>query len=282
MNVKIVTDSTSDLNAATARELDIAVVPLFVNFGTREFLDRVDLDLERFHSLLASETALPTTTQPTAAMFEEVFAPLVAAGRPIVGLFISHRLSGTINSAKAAAERFPGAQIEIVDTLSATAGLGLVVERAAELARDGAGVEAIVAAAERDRSAQHGYATLPDLSHVVRTGRIGKARGAIGTLLRIVPVLQLKDGEVTEEARVRTFARAQETIAESTVRNIGDVRRARIRVIHSHSPERAAALLELLRSKLAQTPERIDIAEVGPVIAVHVGPGAVGIFSIAG
>ncbi|MEO6990118.1 MAG: DegV family protein [Candidatus Baltobacteraceae bacterium] len=280
--VKIVTDSTSDVEAARARELGIAVVPLFVNFGAREFLDRVDLDLERFHALLASEAVLPTTTQPSAAMFEETFAPLVAAGHPIVGLFISHRLSGTLNSAKAAAARFQDARIEIVDSLSATAGLGLQVERAAELARDGASVETVLAAAERDRARQHGYATLPDLTHVVRTGRIGKARGAIGTLLRIVPVLQLKDGEITEEARVRTFGRAQEAIVEATLRELGDVRRARVRVLHSHAPECAAVLLEMLRAKLGTAPERLDVAEAGPVIGVHVGPGAVGIFSIAG
>jgi DegV family protein with EDD domain len=280
--VGIVTDSTSDIDPAVARHLGISVVPLFVNFGERRYRDGVDLSREAFYHMLATERELPTTAQPTAKMFEEALAPLAAAGRSVVGVFISQKLSGTINAARAAADQFPGTRIELVDSLTTTAGLGLQAIHAAELAREGAGVDEILAALAVDRSRLHGYASLPDLSQAVRTGRIGKARAAIGTLLKIVPVLRLDRGEVEEEARVRTFARAQETMIASTVRTIGDVARARVQVMHSHAPELGADVLRRLRARLTGEPLSMSISDAGPVIAVHAGQGAVGIFSIAG
>ncbi len=280
--VAVVTDSTSDIEAEAARELGLSVVPLYINFGNRRYLDGVDLDRSTFYAMLATESELPTTTQPTAKMFEDVFGPLVAAGRPIVGVFISQRLSGTINAARAAADQFPGARIELVDSLTATAGLGLQALHAGELARDGASADEIVASLGHDREHQHGYASVPDLRHLARTGRIGKARAALGGLLKIVPVLRLDRGEVEEQARVRTFARAQEEIIASTLREIGDVARARIQVMHSHAPELAGVLLERLRERLDAAPLTLGLADAGPVIATHAGQGAIGIFSIAG
>ena len=280
--VAVVTDTTSDLAPETAHAAGLTVVPLFVNFGSRSYLDGVDLDRESFYRLLATDPALPTTTQPTARMFEDAFAPLVAAGRPIVGVFISQLLSGTINSARAAKDQFPDARIELVDSATATAGLGLQALHAAELARAGATVEEILAALDLDRVHQHGYATVPDLKFLARTGRIGKARAALGGLLKIVPVLRLDRGEVEEQARVRTFARAQDEIIAASVRDAGDVSRARIQVMHTHAPEFAQSLMERYLERLGATPHSIGLAEAGPVIAVHAGQGAIGIFSIAG
>jgi DegV family protein with EDD domain len=153
---------------------------------------------------------------------------------------------------------------------------------AAELAEQGADDEAVVAAIERDKARQHGYCTLPDLSHVTRTGRIARAQAMLGGLLKIVPVLRIGKGEVEVEARVRTFARAQETIVESTVRDLGDVAKARIMVMHAHAPETGQALLEMLRAKLEAEPAFLALAEGGPAISTHAGEGAVAIFSIAG
>ena len=276
------TDSTSDLRPELAAELGITVVPLFVNFGEQRYRDGVDLTRERFYELLRTEHELPTTTQPTAAMFDAAFREELSVGGVVVGIFISEKLSGTINAARAAARNIGLGRIELVDSLTATAGLGMQAIHAAELARDGAEIDDVLTALHADRRAQHGYAALPDLSHAVRTGRIGKARAAIGTMLRIVPVLRLDRGEVEEEARVRTFERAQQTMIESTLRTIGDVERARIVVMHSHAPDLAVSVRERLRSRLSAEPAMLTIAEAGPTIAVHAGAGAVGIFSIAG
>ncbi len=280
--VAIVTDSTSDLDAAAAARSGIIVVPLFVNFGDTRYVDGVDMNRDEFYHRLKTDPRLPTTTQPTAKMFEDAFAPLVAQGRPIVGTFISAQMSGTINAARAAAEQFKGHRIELFDSLTCTAGLALQAAHAAELAGAGASVDDILAALALDRDNQHGYAAIPDLSQAVRTGRIGKAKAAIGGLLKIVPVIRMSTGMVEEEARVRTFPRAQEGMILSTLRTIGDVAKARIQVIHSRDPDLAKSVVARLRAQLPGEPLTLTVSEAGPVIAVHTGQGAVGIFSISG
>jgi DegV family protein with EDD domain len=154
------------------------------------------------------------------------------------------------------------------------------VLHAHELANEGASVSDILHAIEREKQTQRLYACIPDLSHVVRTGRIGKARAVIGTLMKIVPVISLRDGEVVAEAQVRTMSRAQETMIELALKNIVDAANARFLVMHTNAPDLAADILERLRTRLGRTsPKLLGILEAGPVIATHGGPGAVGIFS---
>jgi DegV family protein with EDD domain len=282
MSVAIVTDSTSDLDPAVAAGLGIDVVPLFVNFGERRYRDSVDLTHAEFYRLLASERALPTTSQPTAAMFEDAFRPHVAAGRPIVCLTIMQRLSGTLNAAQAAAAQFPGAEIHLVDSESVTGGLALQCVHAARLAADGADAETILAALARDRSLQRGYATVPDLTHAVRTGRVSRAQALLGSLVKISPVLRIDTGTIGEAARVRTFARAQETMIRSTLATIGSGAGAYIAILHTQAPAVARALRDALAAGVTGSPAYFELVEAGPVIATHAGPGAVGIFSIPG
>jgi DegV family protein with EDD domain len=280
MAVAVVTDSTSDIEPRLASELGITVVPLFVIWGDRSYRDYIDLSRREFYAKLASEPELPKTSQPAAQMFEEAFAAAAAAGKDIVCVVISSKLSGTINAATAAAGRFPNTRIVVFDSESVAGGLGMQAKVANDLALAGASLEEIVAALEREKSAQRLYACLPDLSHVVRTGRIGKARAAIGTLMKIVPVISLKDGEVVAEAQVRTFARAQAAMIELALRNVTDVSAARFLVMHTNAPE----LAESVRARLEDgfggvRPKTLEILEAGPVIAAHGGPGAVGVFS---
>ena len=145
-------------------------------------------------------------------------------------------------------DQFPGARIELVDSLTATAGLGLQALHAGELARDGATPTRSSRASGRP-GASAWLRVRPRPQHLARTGRIGKARAALGGLLKIVPVLRLDRGEVEEQARVRTFARAQDEIIASTLRETATYRAARIQVMHSHAPELAGVLLERLRER---------------------------------
>lgn len=280
MAIAVVTDSTSDIEPARARELGIEVVPLFVIFGEKSYRDYVDLSRREFYDRLAREPVLPMTSQPTAQMFEDAFRPHVEAGDEILCIVISSKLSGTINAARSAAQQFPGAKITIVDSLSVAGGLGMLVLHACALANAGARIETILAALEHEKTTQRLYACIPDLSHVVRTGRIGKARAVIGTLMKIVPVISLRDGEVVAEAQVRTMNRAQQTMIDLSLAHITDASKARFLVMHTNAPELARDILERLRAQLHDLePEMLDILEAGPVIATHGGPGAVGIFS---
>lgn len=280
MAIAVVTDSTSDIEPARARELGIDVVPLFVIFGDKSYRDYVDLSRRDFYEKLAAEPVLPITSQPTAQMFEDAFRPHVEAGDEIVCIVISSKLSGTINAARSAAQQFPGAKISILDSLSVAGGLGMQVLHACALAKAGASMETIIDALEHEKRTQHLYACIPDLSHVVRTGRIGKARAVIGTLMKIVPVISLRDGEVVAEAQVRTMNRAQQTMIELSLKDITDRSRARFLIMHTNAPELAKSIQERLRAQLGGVePQMLDVLEAGPVIATHGGPGAVGVFS---
>jgi len=280
MAVGIVTDSTSDIEPQLAERLGIAVVPLFVIWGDRSFRDYIDLSRREFYARLASEPELPKTSQPSPQMFEEAFAPLAEDGREIVCVTISAKLSGTINAARAAAARFAGTRISIFDSESVAGGLGMQARIANDLAKSGAGSDRILEALERERRAQKLYACIPDLSHVVRTGRIGKARAAIGTLMKIVPVISLHDGEVVAEAQVRTFARAEETMIDLALRNVQDISESRFLVMHTNAPALAQTVRERLEQRFAGVrPQLLEVLEAGPVIATHGGPGAIGVFS---
>ena len=281
--VSIVTDSTSDIQPERAKQLGLSVVPLFVVFGNTSYRDYVDLSRADFYHKLENDADLPITSQPTAAMFEEAFKPLVEAGNDVLCLTISSHLSGTMNAATGAAQRFLGATIKIYDSETAAGGLGMMAMRAQELAAGGARLDAIVEELDRWRQRQRLYACIPDLSHLQRTGRIGKAKAVLGTLMKIVPVLALKDGQVGAEAQVRTFARAQETMLDLIVKASGNLAAARFLVIHTDAPHLADAATAKLRERLAGIePAFLEIWEAGPVIATHAGPGAVGIFSVAG
>jgi len=188
------------------------------------------------------------------------------------------RLSGTINAATAAAQQFPGAAIHVVDSATVSGGLALQAMHAADLAHDGADAEAILAALALDRERERGYATLPDLSHAVRTGRISRAQAFIGSLVKIVPVLRIDGGRVEEEARVRTFARAQETMVAAASRDANAAPGARACVIHTRAAELAATLASRLQERIVTDLRSFDVLEAGPVIGTHAGPGAVGIF----
>ena len=280
MAVGIVTDSTSDIEPQLAQRLGIAVVPLFVIWGDRSYRDYIDLSRREFYARLASESELPKTSQPSPQMFEEAFAPLAASGDEIVCITISSKLSGTINAARAAAARFEGARISIFDSESVAGGLGMQARIANDLAKNGATGSDILQALERERTAQRLYACIPDLSHVVRTGRIGKARAAIGTLMKIVPVISLRDGEVVAEAQVRTMARAEEAMIDLALRNVRDIPESRFLVMHTNAPALAQTVRERLTTRFAGvTPKLLEVLEAGPVIATHGGPGAVGVFS---
>jgi DegV family protein with EDD domain len=276
--VAIVTDSTSDLDPVEAARAGIVVVPLFVVFGDRSYRDYIDLSREEFYRMLQTQPVLPTTSQPTSAMFESAFAPAAQAGDDILCITISSQLSGTLNAAAAAAGSFAQTRIVAYDSQSVAGGLGMMVLYARELADAGATIDDIVAALDRWRGSQRLYALIADLSHLQRTGRIGRARAALGTLMKVVPVLALKDGAIVAEAQVRTFARARETALDLMMQAVSNPEKARFAIVHVGAPELAESVVAQLRDRLGGVePARLDVWEAGPVIATHGGPGALGL-----
>ncbi len=276
--VAVVTDSTADLGElATAAH--IAVVPLTVSFGNEHFRDGVDLSREEFYRRLTSSTQTPTTAQPAPSAFAAVFTRLLGAGASgIVSLHVSGALSGTYNSAASAASDVDPERIAVIDTRSASLGLGLLALQAADDARRGTSQAEIVRRVREDSPKIELYATIPTLTYLARGGRIGAMEGLLGNVLRIVPIITLKDGEIAEYAKVRTFTRAVDQMVEIVTSRIQGRGHARVAVLHAVAPELAQSVARRIEAAVA--PALLITECVGPTVGTHTGPGAVGVFFI--
>ena len=270
MAVKVVTDSSSDIPPELAEQLGIAVVPCTIFFGEEGFKDGVEISKDEFFHRLTTGSITPTTTQPSVGDFLEVYRPLADAGHEIVSVHISSKLSGTVNSARLAAEEIPDARVEIVDTQSASIGIALAAKAAADAAAEGADAAAAAEAARAAAANTEVYFVLDTLEYLKRGGRIGSAQALIGALLSMKPVLKLTDGEVHPFERVRSRGKAMQRMrdiaaAGAPYRDAG--------VMHRASEEEVSAMAEHL-AQFTATP--VLSGSVGAAIGAHAGPGVIG------
>lgn len=277
MTLRIVTDSTADLEAAEAARLGIAVVPLTVFFGEEALLDRVEITPERFYERLRATKALPRTSQPSVGRFQETYARIAAEGATeILVITISSKLSGTLGAARlAAAEPPAGCTITLLDSMTVAGGLGLLVRRAAEVAAAGGTAADAKALAERLIPRHHISILLDTLEYLQRGGRIGRARALLGSMLNIKPIVRVKDGEVGAAERVRSRGRGVERIYELTLSVPG---LERVIVEHTGCPEDAAALADRLGRALPGV--EVETRWIGPVVGVYVGPNGLGTVAV--
>jgi len=215
MPVRIVTDSSCDLPQPLCDELGIDVVPLTVRFGTEELLDGKELSTEQFWPRLSSSSVLPETAAPPVGAFHETFKHLADTGADgVVCINISSKLSATMQSAQIAADRLATDQpdsackVAVVDSESASMGIGVHVLHAARRAAEGADVDTIVREVEERRKRTHVYFTIDTLEFLRRGGRIGGAQALLGSVLSIKPVLTLQHGVIEPVAKVRTRSKA--------------------------------------------------------------------------
>src|SRR5262245_45528387 len=187
MTVRIVTDSACDLPDEVCQELGIEVVPLTIRFGEREYVDRKELSVEAFWRELQASPVLPETAAPSVGAFEETFRRLADAGADgIVCINISSKLSATMQSAQVAAKALEGqTPVEIIDSESASMGIGNLALYAARRASGGASVDEIVQEVDDRRTRQKVFATLDTLEYLRKGGRIGGAQAMLGTMLSI-------------------------------------------------------------------------------------------------
>jgi DegV family protein with EDD domain len=273
MPVRIVTDSASDLPEPVCAELDISVVPLTIRFGEREFVDRKELSVDAFWRELEASSVLPETAAPSVGAFEETFRRLSDEGADgIVCVNLSARLSATMQSAQVAAKALDGdIPIEIVDSQSASMGIGNLAIHAARRARAGASVEEITADIEARRARQRLFASLDTLEYLRKGGRIGGAQALLGSVLSIKPVIAVVDGAVEPAGRVRTRSKALRSLVEQVPAG-GNIES--VSVLHANAPD-IDEFLAMLRPRVPDA--EVTVGIIGPVIGVHTGPRVMGI-----
>jgi DegV family protein with EDD domain len=273
--VAIVTDSASDLTAVDASAFGVRVVPLYVYFGDQEFRAGVDLTTDEFWArMIAPDAPFPTTAAASPGDFQAAFeAELAAGAEAIVCVTVGGKLSATRKSAELAAQQLAGEEIHVVDSDSASMGVGILVRLAAELAVDGVRAGEIAATLRGRVKDIDLYVALDTLDYLRKGGRISPARAAIGTVLAIKPIITVTNGVVETTARVRTRAKARARVVELlTTRPV-----ERISILHTMTPDVDAFRDEVLaRLPGGVDPEYVSTEVVGPSVGPHVGPGCVG------
>lgn len=271
-SLKIVTDSSCDLPPDVVRDLGITVVPLSIHFGDRAYVDGEDIDAATFYRMLATEPVHPRTSQPPAGRFEEAYRALAAAGHDVLAITIASGFSGTFNSASVAARNTPDARVTVIDSRTASMATGSMVIRAAEMARDGRDLAEIEATIPDMMTRLRVYLVVDTLTYLQRGGRIGRASSLLGTMLNIKPIITVHDGEVAPLQRVRTRSKA---IAEMVNLVKGQLPLEEAYVLHTAAPELAEEFAAVVRPLFGDC--GLPILPLGPVVGVHIGPGAVGI-----
>ncbi len=273
--VRIVTDSTAYLPSELVAHYGIRVVPLNVNFADGTFRDGVDLTDQEFFQKLATADVLPTTSQPSAGDFLEVFKEASAQGDGVLVVTISGGLSGTYESALAAKDMLPGANVKVIDSQSTSMGLGFLVVAAAQAAEQGKGLDEVARLVEELVRKVQVYFVVDTLKYLQKGGRIGGAAALVGSLLNIKPILFLDDGKVEVFEKVRTKTKALERISEVLAEKTNGSHELHVAVIHAQAEAEARALSERIAARFH--PSELHLTSVSPVIGTHTGPGVVGL-----
>jgi len=272
MTVRIVTDSSSDLDHDEATSLGIDVVPLSIRFGNDVFLDREELSIDEFYRRMAESDDLPQTAAPAPGAFQEVFSRRLAEGADsIVCICISRGVSATMESAELGARETDG-EVRVVDSRSVTAGLGAMVIAAAKAAADGAGADEIVSLVEAMQERTHVYGAIDTLENLRKGGRIGNAQALLGSLLSIKPLIDISSGVVEEAGRQRTRRKSLAWLRDKVAEHADEIET--LSVMHAQADD-----IEVLTEMLAPIvdPSSIRVGVIGPVVASHGGPGVIGL-----
>lgn len=279
----IVTDSSGDLGEELVRELDVSVLPLsFLIQGKtlKDYPDKRDMSPKEFYQLLR-DGEMSTTNAVNMYQYEELLTPVLEAGKDVLILSFSSGLSATCQASRLAAdelrEKFPERKIQVVDTLCASAGQGMLVWYAAQKRKAGESLEAVRDWCEENKMKVCHWVTVDDLMYLKRGGRISATTALAGTLLQIKPIIHLDD-----EGKLNTVgkARGRKAALDLLIQKVADTAIApqdqTMFVSHSDCLEDAEYLAGQLKSKCGA--KDVKLCDIGPVIGSHTGPGCAVVF----
>ena len=269
MTVKIVTDSVADLPSQVVEELGITVIPIIIRFGEETYRDGVDLTVEQFYDKLQSSKTFPSTSVPPPATFAEAYDKLAEETDEILAIVVSSRLSATYEVALQSIGLMKRkCRVEVIDSLSATMTEGFIVMKAAQAAKAGASLDEVMEVARKNIPRAGFLAAFDTLEYLRRGGRIGRAYTFLGSMLKINPLITLKDGLVEPGGKTRSRAKAIDHLYDfaASYSYIEE-----IAVGDTACPDEAEALAERLGAIFPR--ERIYRSKMTPVIGTHTGPG---------
>ena len=274
MGIRIITDSSADFDRAPAKRRQVEIVSMAVQFGNASFLDGKTITNDVFYTLLKEGRENPTTSQPTPAEFLRVFEEAKAAGDQVVAVLISSVLSGTVQSAQIAKGMCEYEDIYIVDSLSATAGIQILVNLACKLRDSGLPAPGIAQELERLKGRIRIFAVLDTLEYLRRSGRLSGFQAGLGAMTKLKPVITVRDGAVSIAAKAFGTSAAVKQLQKFLLQYpVDDAYPSYF--LYTDDMEREELLLPALREQ-GKLPLRLHYSSVGPTIGTHIGPGALG------
>lgn len=273
--IKIITDSTSDLPIEIINKYNIEVLPLIVHFGEESYKDGVDIRLPEFLNKMEVSGIFPTTSQINPQRFYECYKKFLDDGYKIISIHLSSKLSGTYQSACIAKEMLESEDIIVIDSLNVTSGLGLLVIKACRLAQQGIDIKQIENKLHEVIPHIKSALAFESLENLVKGGRLSRAVGAIGNLLNIRIIIEIKDGELGVLGKVRGSKKASKTILDY-IREKGMKEEEPCILLQAENKD----ILEVLKENLFFRKIEFIQCEVGCVVGTHSGTGACGMFFI--
>ncbi len=272
MTVRIITDSACDLPQSVADELGIEIVPLSIRFGNDEFIDRCDLTPAQFWARSRASAQLPETAAPSPGQFEQTYRSVMSTGATgIVVISLSAGLSATMQSAELAARAVADEiEISVIDSRSATLGLGIIVAACARAAKGGASFADVTKMAADLAQRTKVWGALDTLENLKKGGRIGGAKALLASVLSIKPIIEVRDGKVEEGGKQRTRSKALAFLVEK-LQSYGEIEN--LAVMHADCSD-IDHFVNMLRPHYKGD---IVIGDIGPVVGTHAGHGTIGI-----
>lgn len=281
--VAIVTDSTAYIPKELQSDFNLHIAPLQLIWGDEQFRDGVDIQPLQFYEKLQHAEIMPTTSQATPGAFKEIYEELSRQGFDIFSIHISTKLSGTIDSAVQAKAMLELKNIEIFDSETAGMALGFQVLTVARAVANGASLKDCVKIAEKAREKTGVLFAVSTLEFLHRGGRISGSQAFLGTMLKLKPILEVRDGKLEPAGKVRTMSKATDKVIEIMKSKIGNQTPVRIAIQHANALEDAKKFLIKINEAFPQGDiVEAVIADVSPVIGTHTGPGVVGVAYMAG
>ncbi|MGV2938553.1 DegV family protein [Mesobacillus sp. LC4] len=271
--IKIVTDSTCDLNDELIKKWGIIVVPLSISINGENYLDRVEISPKEFMEKMKASPELPKSSQPPAGEFLKVYDELATDGYEIISIHMTGGMSGTVRSAESAAQ-MTTAKVNVIDSRFISKALAFQVLEAAEMAADGKTAEEIVTRLDEIRNQTRLFVVVDTLENLVKGGRIGKGKAMIGSLLNIKPIASLEGGEYTPVSKARSHSQVVKYLRNQFASDVDGKTIKGVGLVHAEG----MGLADKIKKAVYEVSgyDNFTIEDTTPIVSTHTGPGAIG------
>lgn len=285
MNIGLVTDSTCDLDYNIIKKYQIEIVPLKVHFGTREFVDGLEINSQQFFNKIKNSSKMPKTSKPSKQAFFDKYNQMLKSYDNIISIHVSKALSSTYQSAKLAAQDIKGNKVQIIDSASISLGLGFQTLLAAKMINNNYQIKDILSNLKKAKEKVNCIFTVEDLSYMKKGGRIGKAKAFLGTIFNISPIIEIssKTGKVNPLDKVRGNKKTLNKMSELIINKINKDKKAWIGIMHGNRKKSAENLLNKAKEMM---PDDVDTTffqgRISPTLGCHVGPSVYAFATLSG